>query len=78
MSKDCWLILYIVLSVISLLAYLIIAIFVTPVNVYCDYNDTIPDDAVISLSMAEWISYGMIISIAFFGVLGSCAKSKSN
>ena len=28
--------------------------------------------------MGEWISYGMIIGICFFGLLGGCAKSKSN
>ena len=33
MDKDCWLILYMVLSVIAFIAYLIIAIFVTPINV---------------------------------------------
>jgi len=78
MSKDCWLIFYMVLSVIAFLAYLIIAIFVTPINLVCDYNDTIPDDAAINLSMSEWISYGMILGISFFGLLGGCAKSKSN
>ena len=78
MTKDCCTITYTTVSTLALLAYLIIAIFVTPIKVECDSNDTIPEDAVINLSMTEWISYGMILGVAFFGLLASCAKSKSN
>lgn len=67
-----------VLSGLSFIFYLIIAIFLVPINVECDFNDTIPDDAAIDLSMNEWMSYAMICGLAFFGMLTGCAKNKTN
>lgn len=78
MTKDCWIIFFLILSTLSLLAYLIIDVFVVPINVKCDYNDLIPDDAPIDLSMAEWQGYGMIFGLAFFGLVSGCAKNKTN
>jgi hypothetical protein len=78
MTKDCWLILFIVISGLTLLVYLVIAIFLTPIKAQCDYNETIPDDAPINLSMSEWQGYGMIFALSCFGLLTASGKLKTN
>jgi len=78
MSKDCLLGAGVGVSCLSLLAYLIIAVIAVPVTVSCQFNSDIPADAVIELSMNEWIVGGMLAGIIMFAMLSGCAKNNSS
>jgi hypothetical protein len=59
------------------LEYLIVAIFVVPINAQGDCNSLVSPDAPISLSMDNWIFGGMGAAAGIFVLIMTCTKSKT-
>lgn len=74
--KDNLILILIIVYMLAFLGYLVISIFVVPVNVDCAGMNDIPEDAALDLSMGDWISSNMIAGIIIFGILTSLSKAK--
>ena len=78
MANECITGCGIVLAGLSFLAYLIVAVFVVPINGQCDFNSVIPQNAAINLSMEDWIYGAMGGGVSVFWLIGSFSKNSSN
>jgi len=78
MSRECLTGCGLFIAGISAIAYFVLVIFILPIKAQCEFNNVIPPDAVINLSMQDWIYGGMGCAAGIVAVMGSCARSKSN
>jgi hypothetical protein len=77
MSKGCLAALLFVFLALVFLYQLAVPIFVIPINGQCYYNDIIPPNASINLSMDQWSTGGMWAGIIVFAVLFVSGRAKA-
>jgi hypothetical protein len=61
---------------LALIGFLIDSIFIVPIYTECTYLSQIPEDAVVELSMSDWIVDNMIAGIVLFSLMASFGRNK--
>lgn len=71
MCRSFWAVLFTYFWLCLYLFQLVIAIFVVPIGGQCDWNNIIPDDSYINLSMSTWIYVNLGVAIFINFVIAS-------
>lgn len=77
MGNGCKAVLLFVFLALLFLYQLIIPLFIVPINGQCNYNDVIPPDPKVNLSMDSWSTGGMWAAIVIFVLFFSSGKMKT-
>lgn len=78
MSEGCCAVILFLFLFLLYLLHTIVSVFVVPIEIDCSYNNNIPVDAAVNISMEDWIYGGMWAGIIMFVSLGSGCKGKDS
>jgi predicted Co/Zn/Cd cation transporter (cation efflux family) len=66
----------VIFYILALVGFLIDSIFIVPIYTECTYLSQIPEDALVDLSMSDWIMDNMIAGIVLFSLMASFGRNK--